>query len=53
MTQEDGDEHRHPTSSHSVKVNTNAAIFAELDSYSQAFVVRDHEGGVSCSKVKV
>ncbi|KAL8103095.1 hypothetical protein AgCh_027577 [Apium graveolens] len=42
--EEDGEEHWNPPSINSVKINTDAAIFTESDSYSYVFVVRDHEG---------
>ena len=44
MSHEDGDEHWHLPQPNSVKVNTDAAIFEDLNCYSHAFVVRNHEG---------
>ncbi|KAL8089987.1 hypothetical protein AgCh_039448 [Apium graveolens] len=44
MTQEDGLEQWCPSSSNSVKVNVDAALFTDPNRYNYAIVVRDHLG---------
>ncbi|KAL8108560.1 hypothetical protein AgCh_024870 [Apium graveolens] len=52
MTQEDGEEHWYKPQINSVKINTDAAIFKESDSYSYVFVVRDHDGSLVEAKAR-
>lgn len=44
MIQNDGDEHWHSSRINSVKINSDASIFEDLNCYSHASVVGDHEG---------
>lgn len=52
MSQNDGDEHWHKPTVNSIKINSDAAIFEDSNSYGHAYIIRDHEGQLIEARTK-